>query len=178
MLFYGVVVLVRPHRAQLRKESRDLTDFEWVLIAPLLPKVRGKPRVDDRATISGILWRLRTGLAWSKLPPMYGIHTTCQGRFMRWRQSGVWARIVTAVETAYGPEVEWICAEETDVRPMFRAPSPPSADNVVWVSKPRRGKINATTADAGIAANNGRPSNRAYGEPIVAASPILAGESM
>jgi transposase len=39
----------------------ELTDAEWT-IEPLLPnKPRGVPRVDDRQTINGILWRFRTG---------------------------------------------------------------------------------------------------------------------
>jgi transposase len=34
----------------------DLTDFEWSVIAPLLPqKSRGVKRVDDRRVISAIL---------------------------------------------------------------------------------------------------------------------------
>jgi transposase len=38
----------------------DLTDFEWSVIAPLLPnKVRGVKRVDDRRVLNGIFWRLR-----------------------------------------------------------------------------------------------------------------------
>ena len=40
----------------------DLTDFEWSVIAPLLPnKLRGVARVDDRRVLNGIFWRLRTG---------------------------------------------------------------------------------------------------------------------
>lgn len=44
----------------------DLTDFEWTVIGPLLPrKVRGVPRVDDRRVLNGIFWRLRTGAPWA-----------------------------------------------------------------------------------------------------------------
>jgi transposase len=40
----------------------ELTDFEWGVIAPLLPnKPRGVPRVDDRRVLNGIFWVLRTG---------------------------------------------------------------------------------------------------------------------
>jgi len=43
----------------------DLTDFEWSVIAPLLPnKPRGVARVDDRRVLNGIFWRLRTGAPW------------------------------------------------------------------------------------------------------------------
>ena len=40
----------------------ELSDFEWSIIAPLLPnKPRGVPRSDDRKVLNGIYWRLRTG---------------------------------------------------------------------------------------------------------------------
>jgi hypothetical protein len=43
----------------------DLTDFEWRVIAPLLPnKLRGVPRVDDRRVLNGIFWVLRSGAPW------------------------------------------------------------------------------------------------------------------
>ena len=51
----------------------DLTDFEWSVIAPLLPnKVRGVARVDDRRVLNGIFWRLRTGAPWADIPDRYG----------------------------------------------------------------------------------------------------------
>lgn len=51
----------------------DLTDFEWRVIAPLLPnKPRGVPRVDDRRVLNGILFVLRSGTLWRDLPERYG----------------------------------------------------------------------------------------------------------
>ena len=68
----------------------DLTDFEWSVMAPLLPnKVRGVKRVDDRRVLNGIFWRLRTGAPWADIPERYGPHTTCVNRFNRWRKAGV-----------------------------------------------------------------------------------------
>jgi transposase len=44
----------------------ELTDFEWSIIAPLLPnKPRGVARVDYRRVLNGIYWRLRTGSPWA-----------------------------------------------------------------------------------------------------------------
>ena len=78
----------------------DLTDFEWSVIAPLLPnKVRGVARVDDRRVLNGIFWRLRTGAPWADIPDRYGPHTTCVNRFNRWRKAGVWDRLLTASAT-------------------------------------------------------------------------------
>ena len=79
----------------------DLTDFEWSVIAPLLPnKPRGVARVDDRRVLNGIFWRLRTGAPWADIPQRYGPHTTCVNCFNRWRKAGVWDRILAAVSKA------------------------------------------------------------------------------
>ena len=49
-----------------------LTDEQWATIAPLLPTdVRGKPRVDDRRVISGILHVLKSGCRWCDCPAEY-----------------------------------------------------------------------------------------------------------
>ena len=50
-----------------------LTDEQWALLAPLLTPPekttkRGRPRRDDRTLLEGILWVLRTGAQWDKLP--------------------------------------------------------------------------------------------------------------
>jgi transposase len=46
--------------------DEELGDEQWVLIAPLLPihQRRGRPRADDRRTLGGILWVLRSGARW------------------------------------------------------------------------------------------------------------------
>src|SRR3954471_23184131 len=72
----------------------ELTDFEWGVIAPLLPnKPRGVPRVDDRRVLNGIFWVLRTGAPWRTLPKEFGPRTTCYNRFVRWRKAGLWDRL-------------------------------------------------------------------------------------
>jgi transposase len=86
-----------------------LSDFEWSIIAPLLPnKPRGVPRVDDRRVLNGIYWRLRTGSPWADIPERYGPATTCYNRFVRWRKEGVWDRLFAAVAGAYAGEVQMI----------------------------------------------------------------------
>jgi transposase len=71
-----------------------LTDEQWAKIAPLLPTdVRGKPRVDDRRVISGILHILKSGCRWCDCPAEYGPPTTIYNRFVRWAKRGVWERM-------------------------------------------------------------------------------------
>src|SRR5688572_25207113 len=73
----------------------DLTDAQWTLIRPTLPPHarRGRPRADDRRTINGILWVLRTGARWADLPHWYGAASTCHARLQRWQREGVWERL-------------------------------------------------------------------------------------
>ena len=80
----------------------DLSDFEWSVIEPLLPnKPRGVPRVDDRRVLNGIMWVLRSGAPWRDLPERYGPYTTCYNRFNRWREKGIWDRLMDAIVEAY-----------------------------------------------------------------------------
>lgn len=85
----------------------DLTDFEWRVIEPLLPnKPRGVPRVDDRRVLNGIFWVLRSGAPWRDLPERYGPRTTCYNRFNRWREAGVWDRLMDAISAAQDGEIQ------------------------------------------------------------------------
>ena len=55
----------------------DLTDEEWAIIEPRWPlRVRGPERVDDRKTLNGIFYILRTGAPWRDLPARYGPNRT------------------------------------------------------------------------------------------------------
>jgi transposase len=90
----GLDVIQAPKR-EPRIMRYELTDFEWAAIRSFLPnKPRGIPRVDDRHVLNGIFWVLRSGAPWRDLPETYGPRTTCYNRFVRWRQAGVWDRIM------------------------------------------------------------------------------------
>jgi transposase len=75
--------------------GEELRDNQWALIEPLLPaqKCRGRPRADDRRTLNGILWVLRSGARWKDLPPKYGSRSTCHRRLQEWQEQGVWEHI-------------------------------------------------------------------------------------
>ena len=75
--------------------ERQLQDDQWNLIAPLLPRrnQRGRPRVDDRGLLEGILWILRSGARWKDLPRQYGTSSTCHRRLQEWEVQGVWDQI-------------------------------------------------------------------------------------
>jgi transposase len=75
--------------------DEELGDEQWELIAPLLPQHqrRGRPRADDRRTLDGILWVLRSGACWKDLPPKYSSRSTCHRRLQEWQDQGVWEQI-------------------------------------------------------------------------------------
>ena len=73
-------------------------DAAWSVIDPHLPRGRpGKPRVDGRRVISGILHVLKTGCRWRDVPAEYGPATTVYNRYNRWSQRGVWQRVFERV---------------------------------------------------------------------------------
>ena len=78
-----------------------LTDSQWAVISPLLPKQNfkkgGRPRADDRKTLDGILWILKTGAQWSELPARYGAYPTCWRRLKAWEEDGTWEKIWQAL---------------------------------------------------------------------------------
>nr|WP_139832119.1 IS5 family transposase [Mesorhizobium sp. Root552] len=91
------------------QQRSHLTDFEWRMIAPLLPnKPRGVPRVDDRRVLNGIFWVLRSSAPWRDLPERYGPRTSCYNRFVRWRKAGVWDRLMDAITKAHDGKAQMI----------------------------------------------------------------------
>lgn len=123
---------VRPLRRGFGLTSSDLNDLEWRAIEPLLPKARGIKRVDDRRVLNGILWRLRTGRSWASIPERYGPSGTCHARFIRWRDAGVWSRIVQAVADARGGRIELIDAAIACVPPSHQRTPIVANDAVAW----------------------------------------------
>ena len=80
----------------------DLTDAQWARLEPLLP--RGKkagrpPKWSKRQLIDGIRWRIRVGASWRDVPDRYGPWQTIYGLFRRWQRTGIWAQILTALQT-------------------------------------------------------------------------------
>ncbi len=123
---------VRPPRIGFGLISSDLNDLEWLTIEPLLPKARGIKRVDDRRVLNGILWRLRTGRSWASIPARYGPSGTCHARFIRWRDAGLWSRIVHAVSDARCGGVELIDAKTACVPPSYQRTPIVANDAVAW----------------------------------------------
>ncbi len=83
----------------------QLSDAEFALLQPLLPPQQrpgkaGRPFHPHRTVLEGILWIHRTGAPWRDLPPEYGKWSTVYERFRRWRQSGLFERMLDKLEAA------------------------------------------------------------------------------
>lgn len=76
--------------------ASDLTDREWLLIAPFMPSARrlGRPRRTDlREVMNALLYIASTGCQWRMLPKDFPPYSTVQGYFYEWRATGLWTRI-------------------------------------------------------------------------------------
>jgi len=79
----------------------DLTDDQWARVSPLLPPQRppiGRPPEDHRTILAAMLWIVRTGASWRELPPTFGPWPTVYSRFRRWRQAGIWQRVLETLD--------------------------------------------------------------------------------
>jgi transposase len=71
-----------------------LTDEQMARLSPYFPKSHGKPRVDDRRVLSGIIFVNRNGLRWRDAPKEYGPHKTLYNRWKRWGAMGVFTQMM------------------------------------------------------------------------------------
>ena len=62
-------------------------------LKPFFPKSHGKPRVDDKRVLSGIIFINRNGLRWRDAPQEYGPHKTLYNRWKRWSDKGIFAKM-------------------------------------------------------------------------------------
>jgi transposase len=81
-----------------------LTDEQMERLKPFFPKSHGKPRVDDRRVLSGIIFINRNGLRWCDAPREYGPPKTLYNRWKRWGDMGVFARMMEGLACDGGEE--------------------------------------------------------------------------
>ena len=121
-----------------------LDDELWQIIEPLLPPSKprrtrypGRKPLSNRAVLTGILFVLRSGIAWEDLPQEMGCGSgmTCWRRLAEWQEAGVWDKIhrVLLDRLRQANQIDWSRAavDSTSVRAVFGgtklAPTPPIA---------------------------------------------------
>src|SRR6478752_5240325 len=93
-----------------------LTDELWERIKPLLPPAKAKPKggrppIENRRALTGILFVLRTGCGWEDLPQEMGCGCgmTCWRRLRDWQAAGVWEELHRTLLTRLGEadRIDW-----------------------------------------------------------------------
>lgn len=93
----------------LAHRRHDISDKVWELLAPHLPGKQGsvgRPAEDNRLFINAVFWVLRTGAPWRDLPPGLGNWKHVQRRFCRWRDRGIWEKLLEIFIEE--PDYEWL----------------------------------------------------------------------
>jgi transposase len=129
---------------------RPLLDDElWNQISRLLPPERpkpkgGRPRVPDRAALTGILFVLRSGIPWEMLPREMGCGSgmTCWRRLRDWQLAGVWDNLHQALLDRLGQadRIDWSRASiDTSTVPSPGGAKKPEKIQQIGVSRERSG---------------------------------------
>ena len=93
-----------------------VSDELWALVEPLLPSESpkpkgGRPRLNERAAFSGILFVLKSGIPWEMLPAEMGCGSgmTCWRRLRDWQEAGVWAELHALLldKLAQADQLDW-----------------------------------------------------------------------
>jgi transposase len=94
-----------------------LSDELWSLIEPLLPvgprrfRYPGRKPLADRQVMTGILFVLKTGIPWERLPQEMGCGSgmTCWRRLRDWQQAGVWQALheVLLAKLNGAEQIDW-----------------------------------------------------------------------
>lgn len=105
----------------MNKESalhrHDITDRVWKLLESHLPGragVWGGRAEDNRRFLNAVFWILRTGAPWRDLPPQYGGWSNTHRRFIRWRDKGIWEKLLERLVDA--PDYEWLMIDASHLK--------------------------------------------------------------
>lgn len=131
----------RPNTTGSRTAPQPfINDLQWYLIKDLFENpdpspAGGRPRVNSRQCMEGILWVLKTGARWKDLPDRYPSFTTCWRRHRQWTEAGLivlaWERLVRALDRR--KLLDWSQA-------MGDGTFSPAKKGVLRLVRPRRAK--------------------------------------
>ena len=114
----------------------DLSDHAWSLLEPRLPGRKGAwggVAQDNRRFLNAVLWILRTGAPWRDLPPQYGDWKNTHRRFCRWRDKGVWEKLLE--QFINEPDFEWLMIDASHVKAHQHASGAPGGNQEMGRTK-------------------------------------------
>lgn len=92
----------------------------WERVAPILAEHdpathRGRKRIDPRAALDAIVYRLRSGVQWNHLPAEFPDDSSVHRTFQRWQRLAIferiWALVQAECEARGGVDWEWQAAD-------------------------------------------------------------------
>ena len=98
----------------------EVPDELWAEVRQVLeeldpPMRTGRPRVDQRRALDGVIYRLRSSCRWNHLPEKFGSDSSVHRTFQRWLENGVfervWALLVERCDELGGVQWEWQAAD-------------------------------------------------------------------
>ena len=95
----------------------DISDRVWNLLEPNLPGRKGTwggVAKNNREFINSVFWILRTGSPWRDLPPDYGNWSNVHRRFIRWRDAGIWEKLLEQLVDS--PDFEWLMIDASHIK--------------------------------------------------------------
>jgi transposase len=98
----------------LTHRRHDISDKVWSKLDAHLPGRKGSwggIAQDNRQFINAVFWIMRTGAPWRDLPPDFGGWSNTHRRFIRWRDGGVWERLLEVLIDE--PDYEWLMIDAT-----------------------------------------------------------------
>jgi transposase len=93
-----------------------VSDELWIICQPIIPRLKksrkgGRPPVGNREALTGILFVLKTGIAWEDLPKEMGCGSgmTCWRRLVAWQKAGVWDKLhhILLEELQKADQIDW-----------------------------------------------------------------------
>ena len=94
-----------------------MSDAQWEMLEERLPCRNGSwggVARDNRTFINAVFWIFRTGDPWRDLPPDYGDWKNTHRRFCRWRDKGIWEKILEVI--AGDPDCTWLMIDATHIK--------------------------------------------------------------
>jgi transposase len=101
----------------LAHRRHDISDKVWSVLEPHLPGRKGAwggVAKDNREFINSVFWILRTGSPWRDLPPDYGNWSNVHRRFIRWRDAGIWEKLLE--QLVESPDFEWLMIDASHIK--------------------------------------------------------------
>lgn len=106
----------------------EVSDELWKIIREIVdeldpPPETGRPRIDERAALNGIIYRMRSGCQWNHLPRQFGDDSSVHRLFQRWVAKGIfqrlWAVLIANCDELGGVNWEWQSADGALAKARF-----------------------------------------------------------